>query len=374
MTKDQAKFKLNIYEPLELNMFAINRLPYLSARDWIFIFSSLAILSGLTLSVISWLKLCTEQCAATHHYRIFGIQFETIGLLFFPVLTVFHFFSRKYDACRLIAGILLATALGAELMFIDVQKREIGHWCPVCLGIAGCVTAAAIGYGLNYLMNLKTTIKEGQKGEIMQRVLKGFGSLMFVFFGLFFAYFGVGKADQLKAQEDTIKERIVFGNLNSPVDVYIFTDWQCPACRGIEPTLVKIAPAIEKKARVTFVDFIIHPETLNFIPYNLSFMIHNKDKYLELRDALTKISTKTGDPTEQDVEKAIAHSGIKYDQLSYSDVAVGIKYFKHLGKEFKITSTPTVVIVNKSTKKGKKLHGGSEITESNILKAIDSLQ
>lgn len=103
-------------------------------------------------------------------------------------------------------------------------------------------------------------------------------------------------------------------------------------------------------------------------------MIHDKGKYLELRDALTKISTQTGDPTEQDVEKAIEPFGVKYEQLSYSDVAVGIKYFKHLGKEFKVTSTPTVVVVNKTLKKGKKMHGASEITEANILKAIETLQ
>lgn len=346
----------------------------LNVKDWMFIISSLAILAGLTLSIVSWLRICSEQCSDTHNYRIFGTQFETIGMVFFPSLTACHFLSKRNEYFGWIASLMLAGALGSEMMFIEVQKRDIGHWCPVCLSIAACVFIAFSFYAGTYLINLNSTIKEGQKGKIMRNVSKGFSSVLCVFIGLFFAYFGIAKVDQLRAQEDSIKDRIVFGNLSSPVDVYVFTDWQCPACRNVEPALVKMAPVIEKKARLTFVDFIIHPETLNFIPYNLSFMLNNKGNYLELRDVLTKISTKTGDPSEQEIEKALAPLGIKYHQLSYSDVAVGIKYFKHLGKEFKITSTPTVIIVNKATKKGKKLHGGSEITEANLLKAIETLQ
>src|ERR1700733_15134326 len=124
-------------------MFASARLRILSLTDWLFILSSLAILSGLTLSIISWLRLCSDQCAATHNYRLYGMPIESFGLLFFPALTVCHFLSRKYEICSIIAGILIASAVGAELFFIDIQKREIGHWCPVCLSIAGCVIAAA---------------------------------------------------------------------------------------------------------------------------------------------------------------------------------------------------------------------------------------
>lgn len=354
-------------------MLAAASISHSGLKKWLFVLSSLAIFAGFIFSIIAWLRVCSDQCAPTHHYRFFQIQFETIGLIFFPCLTACHLLSRRYRQCFWITGILLASALGAEMVFIEIQKREIGQWCPVCLSIAGCIVLAVSAYIGNYLINLNSMIKEGHKGEIMRNIRNGFGSMMFVFLGLFLAYFGVGKADELKTQEDSIKNRIVFGNLNSPIDVYVFTDWQCPACRSAEPALVKLAPVIEKKARLTFVDFIIHAETLNFIPYNISFMVHNKDKYLELRDMLTQISTKTGDPSEDDIEKLAAKLGVKYNQLSYSDVAVGIKYFKHLGKEFNVTSTPTVVVVNKSTKKGKKLHGASEITEGNVIKAIDSL-
>ena len=54
-------------------------------------------------------------------------------------------------------------------------------------------------------------------------------------------------------------------------------------------------------------------------------------------------------------------------------MALGLKYFKTLGTEFDINSTPTLVLVNEATKKGKKLYGFAEINEENINKAIDKL-
>lgn len=254
-------------------MQASKRLSALDVKDWLFIFSSLVIAIGLILSIVSWLRICSDQCAPTHNYRLFGIQFESIGLVFFPLLTACHFLSRKYEVCDLLTGILLASAVGAEIIFIDVQKRDIGHWCPVCLSIAGCVVAAAIAYAVSYLISLNSMIKEGQKGEIMQKVWKIFGSIMCVFLGLFLAYVGVGKADQLKAQEDSIKDRIVFGKSDSPVDVYIFTDWQCPACRSIEPTLVKIAPDIETKSPGDICRFYHPSRDSEFHP--LQFVIYD---------------------------------------------------------------------------------------------------
>lgn len=348
------------------------KLPSLSGC--LFLLSSLAIIAGFVLTGISWVGLCTEQCAATHYYRLFGLQFQHIGLGFFFGLTTIHFFSRHSRYLKFFAGLMLAGALGAEVMFIIVQKYEIGQWCPVCLGIATAVGIAAISYLFGYSIDLTCKIKEGQKDEIMKSIQRGLGTLTIFLLGFLFAFVGIGKIDHLKAQEMTVREQIAFGNEESEVDVYIFTDWACTACRSLEPEIVKMAPEIMKKARLTFVDYIIHPETLNFIPYNLSFMIHNKDKYFQLRDLLTEISVKTLNPSEDEIAEAAESLGINYEQLNYSVVAAGIKYFKHLSKEFGIRSTPTMVIVNKNEKKGKKLYGSKEITSTNVMKAIDSLQ
>jgi protein-disulfide isomerase len=191
--------------------------------------------------------------------------------------------------------------------------------------------------------------------------------------GFLFSQFGLAKFNKLQAAEDSIKDKVAFGSLSAPVEVYVFTDWECISCRKVEPVLEKSSPDIMKKARLIYVDLPVHPESMNFTPYNLSFMIHNKPQYFRLRDALTELSTTTQAPTDEQVEALAKKLGVKYKQLNYADVSVGTKYFQHIADQFKVDRTPTVVIVNKDKKKGKKLIGGNEITEDNIMRAIDSL-
>lgn len=339
----------------------------------LFAISSLAILTGFFLSFISWMQFCTQECGAMHSYRLFGIKFEYIGLIYFPLLIIFHFGGLVSRYFSFIAALLLASAVGAEMIFIYTQKVSIGHWCPVCLSIAASIGVASLAYFLSYANNLKSFVNESRRSETMLNLQKGLSTAIAVILGFSFAFFGLGKMDELKAAENSIKDSVAFGNTNSHIDVYFFSDWQCPACRQVEPKLNELTDLIMQKARLTYVDFTIHPSSLNFTPYNLSFMIHNKEIYLRLRDALTELSTETEAPTEEQIEKIAARLRTRYTQLNFSDVTLGLKYFKTLGKEFEIDSTPTLVLVNEKTRKGKKLFGVAEITEKNITEAINKL-
>lgn len=358
---------------MNTNILMSNSLFRNKIQKWLYIFSSIGLIAGFILSIISWLEVCSQECAATHSYRLFGLKFEDIGITFFPVLLCLHFASLAKPFLSTLVGLMLAGALGAEMIFIHAQKVLIGHWCPVCLSIAASLGLASLGYFLGYVSNLKLFINESRRSETMFNLRKGMATCATVVLGFILAFFGLGKIDELKAAENSIKDSVAFGNMRSNIDVYFFSDWQCPACRQVEPKLKELVPLITKKARLTFVDFTIHPASLNFTPYNLSFMVHNKGKYLELRDALTTLSIETETPTDTQVEQMANERGIRYKQLNYSDVALGLKYFKTLGTEFDIDSTPTLVLVNEKTKKGKKLFGVAEITPDNINKAIDKL-
>lgn len=325
------------------------------------------------MSVVSYAGVCSEACGDTHNWRCFGCQFELIGLLFFPLLAIIYAASHRSRFASVIASWMVAGALGSELWLIYVQKYKIGHWCPVCLSIAACIGIAATAMAVSYLLELNTTLKTGHKGSVMKSLWTGISSLTIVAAGFFLAFTGVAKFNPLQAQEASVANAVIFGNQTSPIEVYIVTDWLCPACRSVEPVLVKMSPNIMKVAKLVFVDYPIHPESENFIPFNLSFMIHNKDNYLALRDALLAIAVKTSEPTEEEVRKAALQLGVHYQPLNYADVSIGIKYFKHLANQFDVHSTPTVVIINKSTSKGKKLSGTKEITEGNILGAITEL-
>ena len=346
-------------------------------RSWpgrLYLIALLALLTGLTLSVISWMQICSQECAESHNWRLFGLPFEFVGFLFFIPTFFLHLASRTSPDLSFITGLLISAGVAAEIEFIRLQKYQIGVWCPVCLSIACALAVAAVCYAIKYGIEIRKHLEQGNRGELMTTICKGIAAISVFLFGFLVTLAGVAKIDPLLAQETTLKESLSFGNKNSTIEVYLFTDWACPACRQLELEVEKMTPAVMAKAKLTFVDHAIHPETLNYSPYNVSFMIKNKPQYLKLRHALTELSTKTSAPTEEQVEELALKQGVKYHQLNYSDVKLSQNYFEQLGKQLSVTKTPTLVITNSTTKKGKRLVGIPEITQANVLRAIDSLQ
>jgi protein-disulfide isomerase len=333
-----------------------------------------ALICACLLTVVSYLQLCTQACAEGHSYRIFGFTFETVGLVIFPVTLIFHLLSKFHPAFSLLTGWLLCAMLGGEVVCVYIQKYKIGSWCPVCLAIAGVLTLGGLAYLYDYYKGFKQSLENLDRGPIMINLYKGLTGISFFCIGFLAAFGGIGKYSPLQAAEENIQESIIFGDPKSNVDVYVFTDWSCPACRAIEPVLEAAGPKIIMKARLTFIDDPVHPETLNFTPYNLSFMVYNKDKYFQLRNALTELSQTTKSPTDDQINEIAAKFGVKYKPLSYSEVALANKYFTHLINQLDVEGTPTVVIVNKETQKAKKLQGAIQITEENILKAIKHIK
>lgn len=342
--------------------------------DKMYLLGGIAILAACILTTISILRLCSEECSEGHNYRLFGLPFEAFGVLFFATVAVLHLLQRKYEALKFVESVFFASALGAELMFIIVQKYQIGTWCPVCLAIASCVFVGFASCIAGYIYNHLTKSNQEKKGEGMSSFWIGINNTMAIFVGFLIAFLGVSKQDAMVAQQESIRDHLTFGNNKSPIEVFLFTDWACPACRKLEPELNEIMKSVTKENHFIFVDHAIHPETLNFVPYNLSFILNEKGKYLQLRDMLTEISVKTGAPTEKDVATAAAKIGVSYKELNYSDIALAIKYYKALGEKFNVLATPTLVIINTETKKGKKLAGNKEITKENVMNSIKALK
>lgn len=354
-----------------LNLLERSRLD--QKKDYICFSTTFVFLTtALTLSIFSWMRLCSQACAEGHDYRLFGFTFEAIGFLFFSTLIITHLLSYKIVVMGTLTGWMLCSSLGAEVMFIYVQKYKIGSWCPICLFIATMLILSGGIYLWGFCVNFKKNLESGDGDQIMNTTCKGLTGIIFFVIGFVLAFSGIDKHSKLQAAENSVKEGIAFGDLHSPIEVYVFTDWACPACRSLESALESMIPTIMQKAKLTFVDDPVHSETLNYTPYNLSFMINNKSHYLKLRNRLSKLSVDTEVPTDAQVEALASEEGAKYKQLNYADVALATKYFDHLIKKLEVVGTPTVVIVNSKTNKAKKLEGGSEITQKNVLKAIET--
>ncbi len=329
---------------------------------------------GLGLSLLSAWQFCTSSCAEAHHYRFFGYHFEIFGISFFIAAFAAVLFSSRWPWLLSVVKAMVATSIGAEIRFIQVQKNVIGHWCPLCLTIAATVTLIGLIFFVQYAASFKSIANDQERrNTIMKKILAGLTSVAACILGFIIALLGVAKPERSFAEPNSRGESPVFGKANSNIEVYLFTDWFCPACSKTEPELSKQFPAIMKKARLLFVDIPIHEDSENFLPYNLAFMLKNKAQYLELRKALQDLSKTNHAPTERDIEALAQTVGAVYQPLAFSEISQGQSYFKKMEDKYQVDSTPTVIITNTKTNKAKKFSGYNQITKANFSKEIDKL-
>jgi uncharacterized membrane protein len=328
----------------------------------------LAFLAGFSLSIVSLMDFCKEACKETHEYEFFGIPIGWLGIGFFSAVMVCHYLRWDWIVSLMIGG-----ALGSEIVFLLIQYEIIGEWCPVCVSIAACIFIAAAILTIGYFKKLWNYLRLGLKSMISRQVLKGVSTISCVMLGFFLALFGVIKPEKTFADGTSENENPIFGNRDSSIEVYVISDWFCPSCKELEPKIEAILPRVLEKASVIFVDRNIHPESMNYMPYNLSFMLKEKEKYFALRKVLLKMTADTKTPTPDQVQAAINSLGVKYKPLNFSDIDSGHRFFQGIAKTFQVDSTPTVVIANKRKVKAKKLVGNEEITEKAILGWINKL-
>ena len=187
--------------------------------------------------------------------------------------------------------------------------------------------------------------------------------------GMAVSFLGLGNPADSRA--DTLS--IALGKPDAEVEVYVFTDWFCPACKIAEPEMAKAYPEILKRAKLLFIEHPIHTESLNYLPYNLSFLVREKAKYLEIRKALMGLAQKTKEPTPEEVQKAVAPLGVTYRPLNYAEVSSAAQYFASVVKAFRVEGTPSVVVYNRKTKDHRLFTGIRDLSESNLRMAISGV-
>lgn len=336
--------------------------------------SLLAFFSAFILSIISSIGLCTQECSDTQYYRFYGMPFAYVGIPFFALLVILQIGSLYFSSFSAPLKFLTAGAVGAEGMFLGIQEFDIGSWCPICVSIAICVGISAIALAFPFMQKFANDIKKGKQEETMKSIKKSFSMFSVAILGFIIAAAGITKPDYAMNQMNSMKQKIEFGNTNSSIEIYFVTDWFCPACKQVEAELELLVPELLKTNKVFFIDLAIHPESVNYTPYDLAFQVHNKNNYLKIRNALSELTQKTKTPDDEKIKKTAFSAGEKFHELSYSDVQAGLKFFDQIQNKFEIRATPELIIYNQKTEQFKKLKGTAEINRENILKAIQELQ
>jgi len=327
---------------------------------------TLLLVTGIVLAGLSATDLCNfGGCTTAHTYRFFGIHLAAVGATFFALLTGAALAVRRFPQAEFALLLLLAGGAGAELEMLRLQKYVIQAWCPLCVGIAAVVLL------LFSLRVRKLLIDTRRHSPMNRRTFLAKLTLVAVSIacGFLVSFSGIKQPEAMAGQLDHS-----LGKQSSKVEVYIFSDWLCPICVKVEPAIESALQSIEKKAKVYFVDKTIHAESMNFVPYHLSFLVHEKGKYLQLRKALFALAKKNKNPSIDDVKSAIAPLGVTYKQLSFMEVTQMMGRAQALSAQYKVNATPTVIVTNSATKKVKTLVGGAEITQDNLLKAVRSME
>ena len=320
---------------------------------------------GAVISIISHTNLCNfGGCTEAHQYRLFGFSFPVVGIIFFGLAGMLIFFASRFPLLDLIFSLFLAGAAGSEINMILLQKNIIQAWCPLCLGIAAIIYFLTASQLVRHLTSFKEGFTMNLK-FIHKPVLMFAAALL----GFTLTLSGIAKPEASASQLN-----LYMGKQDSKLEVYLFSDWLCPICIKIEGVIEAQYPLMAQKAKILFVDKIIHPEAANFVPYHLSFAAYEKPKYMQLRKALFTLAQKTKNPTYDDVKAAISPLHVSYKQLSFLEVTQQMTAFQKLAEQYKVTATPTLVIRNAKTGKAKNLVGNLEITQERIAKAMKELE
>lgn len=340
--------------------------PGKSARGyWI----AVPLAAAWVLSAMSWLGICSDGCEETHLYRLFGIPLSPLGVGFFTLCGLALLTRNRFRFSGFLIPLLLSGALGSEFVFVWTQKYVIGKWCTLCVGIAISVATACMLAALERWPGIANRIRGAERNLVMKQLAGRMALILFAFLaGIGISAMGLSKPDAQAAGLPV--KSLAFGDTESSTEVYIVTDWFCPACRAAEPEILKGARKAMQRAKVVFVDYPIHPETYNYIPYNLSLIVREKGKYLQIREAMATLARRTKEPTQEDVQAAVSPLGVKYVPMNYADVMAGMSYFNSLIRKFKVPGTPSVVVLDSRTGKTRTLSGVSDITSDNILKAL----
>jgi protein-disulfide isomerase len=323
--------------------------------------------AAFLLSVLLHFGICTDACKETYNWTIFGMKFPPVGIGFFGLcLLLFSF--REQPVIRTIFPVVIAGAWGAEFTFIHVQHSIIKRWCPMCLAVAFCVCVVGIALAAGHISGMRRQSGSG-RGAMVRQISKGVFLAAVMVAGAFVTFLGLGNPAESRAASLPL----ALGKTDSEIEVYVFTDWFCPACRKAEPEMERAYPDIMKRAKLLFIDQPVHPESRNFIPYNLSFLVREKAKYLEIRKALLQLAERTKEPSPEDVQKAVASLEVTYRPLNYADVDTGIQYFQSVAKSFRVEGTPAMVVYNRKTKSAKLLNGVRDLSFRNILMAVSGV-
>jgi len=334
---------------------------------------------GLLCSVLSTTSLCADACSDAHKFTFLGVPLAFFGIGIFAAYGATAWLYLKKKRFGHFFPKLISIACGGEVVLLSIQKFIIGHWCPLCNVIAGAVLTVGGFLLCEWLWSTARGIairRICRIDELFSITKRALITAVMLMIGLFGSFIGVQGPEHTRSVADPgpspVRPRPIdyIGKQDSSVEIYIVTDWFCPACKRVEKSIEDNIPQLLGEAKVAFIDLPVHEQSLNYIPYHLSLLSGDKDKYLEGRSVLVRLAETKESPSLGEVQQAMGERGIQLKSMSLNNVQSGIRSFRQVAEDLGVNATPTVVVRNAALKKKAMLVGGNQVNMQNIRKAI----
>jgi protein-disulfide isomerase len=137
----------------------------------------------------------------------------------------------------------------------------------------------------------------------------------------------------------------VRGHPSAPITIVEFSDYQCPFCARVNPTLDRVRQTYGDKVRIVFKDFPLPNHAEAPKAAEPARCAGEQNKYWEMHDAMFANQRALHVPSLKQAARAIGLDGAAFDQcLDSGRWAKAVEEGKTLGEKMGVNSTPTLYV------------------------------
>jgi protein-disulfide isomerase len=137
----------------------------------------------------------------------------------------------------------------------------------------------------------------------------------------------------------------VRGNAAAPVTIVEFSDFQCPYCARVTPTLAHVREVYGDKVKIVFKDYPLPNHAQAPKAAEAARCASEQQKFWEMHDAMFANQRALEVPGLKQTARAIGLDGAKFDQCLDSGKWAGvIGEGSALGDKMGVNSTPTLYV------------------------------
>jgi protein-disulfide isomerase len=164
----------------------------------------------------------------------------------------------------------------------------------------------------------------------------------------------------------------VRGGARAPVTLEEFSDFQCPACGGLEPGLRKVVKDYGERVRLVFRNYPLPMHRYAFFAARAAEAAGQQGKFWEMHDALYDNQKEWSDSMEPRVQFDSYATRLGLDvqrfkaDMERQDLSDRIKADMQRGNTLNVRGTPTLYL------NGRELMPGKLITEEELRREVDA--